>query len=102
MFATLVVFISSLVSLIDGAALLPQPLCTPFHTTFTAGSVSSSSGSDGYTPFVSVTPRDSYQLLDGGGLGLILRRPEGVIKTVKGINDRVGDGATVNSTFEFL
>ncbi|KAI0060249.1 concanavalin A-like lectin/glucanase [Artomyces pyxidatus] len=74
--------------------------CAPFSTTFSPGSVSPRS-SDASTPFVAVSPEGSYRA-DGDGLQLYLQRPPGRVTTAGGVNDKVADGATINSTFVML
>ncbi|TDL19762.1 concanavalin A-like lectin/glucanase [Rickenella mellea] len=79
--------------------------CNPFSTNFTAGSVSQhplnsyttlqSTGS----PFIAISPRNSYDTASGGGLTLYLRKPKGEVETHDGVNNIVSDGATINSTF---
>ncbi|KAF8328349.1 concanavalin A-like lectin/glucanase domain-containing protein [Cantharellus anzutake] len=70
-----------------------RPSCTPYRSEFRT----SSSISQEY--FVPVdTPPRSYGFQSPGILALRLDRPNGRIKTSKGINDKVADGATLNST----
>ena len=68
--------------------------CQPRTIDFTSLEVL---GSD----FVAVTSEHTYALT-GDGLELYLLRPEQPVKTSNGINDVLGEGATVNSTFNFL
>ncbi|KAI0365172.1 concanavalin A-like lectin/glucanase [Pilatotrama ljubarskyi] len=51
--------------------------------------------------FVPISPPDSYEL-DSDGLNLFLDRPNGRIATKGMVNDKVAEGATINSTFTFL
>lgn len=75
-----------------------QSSCQPFQTTFSTQDVSRSGSS---APFVGVSPEGSYVVTEQG-LELYLDRPEGPIHTKDGVNDKVGEGATVNSTFTIL
>lgn len=68
-------------------------LCQPFHSSFPPSSVSS-----GNSPFVAVSPQGSYGITENG-LELYLRKPQGPVKTHDGVNDKIADGATINSTF---
>ncbi|TFK52070.1 concanavalin A-like lectin/glucanase [Heliocybe sulcata] len=67
--------------------------CEPFYTAFPGF----------YLPheLVAISHSDSYTV-DKAGLHMFLERPEGNIKTGDGVNDKVADGATLNSTFTFL
>lgn len=71
--------------------------CQPFETTFAPGVVSASPG----TPFLALSPPDSYST-DAHNLQLYLTKPSGTVTTTDGVNNVVGEGATVNSTFTFL
>ncbi|EIN09399.1 glycoside hydrolase family 16 protein [Punctularia strigosozonata HHB-11173 SS5] len=71
--------------------------CTPFHTVFTSSEVSASDSA----PFVAISPQGSFSAGEEG-LRLFLDRPTGKISTTDGINDKVADGATINSTFTLL
>ncbi|KAJ7155458.1 glycoside hydrolase family 16 protein [Mycena crocata] len=66
--------------------------CQPFHTgtTFDAASFSSH-----FTP---ISPEGSYALTDKG-LEMYLYKPNGHVTTSAGVNDKIGNGATINSTF---
>ncbi|KAF8219128.1 hypothetical protein L208DRAFT_1427141 [Tricholoma matsutake] len=72
-----------------------SPRCLPLSTTFSSSSVSS------VAPFVAITPRHSYQTTQAG-LELYMERPQGAIKSKNGVNDKIAEGATVNSTFTIL
>ncbi|KZT43070.1 concanavalin A-like lectin/glucanase [Sistotremastrum suecicum HHB10207 ss-3] len=74
----------------------PAPACRPSKTTFTSSTTLGPAEA-----FVALSPSDTYELTDNG-LELHLQRPEGTVTTSKGVNDKLGDGATVNSTFSFL
>lgn len=63
--------------------------CQSFHTSF--------ADLDGFTP---ISQHETYGI-GANGLELYLRKPEGTIKTADGMNDKISDGATVNSTFVF-
>ncbi|KAI0915250.1 hypothetical protein AcW1_007081 [Taiwanofungus camphoratus] len=71
--------------------------CQPFQCTFDPADVSTELN----TPFTAISPQESYNFAQDG-LQLILERPNGTITTKDGINDRLGDGATINSTFTVL
>merc|ERR1712137_319265 len=47
---------------------------------------------------------DSLRMTPGGGIELVLNRPAGAVTLSKDgtTNDKLGDGATINSTFSFL
>ncbi|KAI0046721.1 glycoside hydrolase family 16 protein [Auriscalpium vulgare] len=75
--------------------------CMPLHTNFSPGSVASRSSAPGSSPFIAVSPEGSYSTTDGG-LKLFLQRPSGKITTDGGVNDKVAEGATINSTFTML
>ena len=55
----------------------------------------------GNTDFVGITPERSYKM-GPNGLELILEKPPGKITTKDGVNNKVAEGATVNSTFTLL
>lgn len=71
--------------------------CTPFHTTFADGSVARR-GSHSSESFVSLSPDGSYEV-GSGGLQLFMQKPRGKVTKSGGVNDKLADGATVNSTF---
>lgn len=71
--------------------------CEPFQTSFAPGVVSASPG----TPFLALSPPGSYST-DAHDLQLYLTKPSGTVTTTDGVNNVVGEGATVNSTFTFL
>ncbi|KAJ3479159.1 hypothetical protein NLI96_g9250 [Meripilus lineatus] len=68
--------------------------CTPFQTTFSPSDVSQSLN----TPFVAVSKRTSYEVT-GDGLELFLDKPSGAIQTKNGVNSKIAEGSTINSTF---
>ncbi|EED80677.1 hypothetical protein POSPLDRAFT_95351 [Postia placenta Mad-698-R] len=68
--------------------------CQPFQSNLGPSSVSS----DGSKDFVAISPSGSYST-SGSGLELYLKKPKGAITTKDGVNDKIGDGATINSTF---
>ncbi|KZP16624.1 glycoside hydrolase family 16 protein [Athelia psychrophila] len=78
-----------------------SPPCQPFHSTFPAGSVSASRSLGDSSAFVAISPEGSYRA-GSNGLELFMQKPEGGIVTRGGVNNKVADGATVNSTFTFL
>ncbi|KAJ7180633.1 glycoside hydrolase family 16 protein [Mycena filopes] len=69
--------------------------CEPFHITF-----EQSTSPAFYSNFVPISPEGSYDLT-ANGLELYLDKPDGPVTTSKdkGVNDKVGNGATINSTF---
>ncbi|KAH9829986.1 concanavalin A-like lectin/glucanase [Rhodofomes roseus] len=71
--------------------------CEPFESSFAPGDVSGNTD----TSFLALTPSGSYSTSDHK-LQLYLERPQGKITTKNGVNDKLGEGATVNSTFTFL
>ncbi|KAF9052257.1 glycoside hydrolase [Hymenopellis radicata] len=70
-------------------ATLVHASCQSFTTTF--------SSLDGFTP---LSPPNSYSTT-GRVLELYLRKPDGPVKMTDGTNDKLGQGATLNSTFVF-
>ncbi|OSD00131.1 glycoside hydrolase family 16 protein [Trametes coccinea BRFM310] len=70
--------------------------CVPLSIT-----LDSSHATDFYRSFVPVSPAGSYQLASDG-LQLFLDRPQGKIVTKQNVNDKVAEGATLNSTFTLL
>ncbi|KAI0782663.1 glycosyl hydrolases family 16-domain-containing protein [Abortiporus biennis] len=77
--------------------------CQPFETTFSDPSdVSHTDKVSSSTPFVAISPTGSYSIVEGSGLELYLDRPEGKIHRKDKVNDKVAEGATINSTFVFL
>lgn len=71
--------------------------CEPFESSFAPGDVSGSPGA----PFLALSPPESYSAT-AHGLQLYLTKPPGKITTANGVNNLVGEGATINSTFTFL
>ncbi|KAJ6581445.1 glycoside hydrolase [Mycena capillaripes] len=67
--------------------------CRPLDITFDE---SSSPSFDSH--FVPISPADSYSLTSNG-LELYLYKPNGHVTTSAGVNDKMGNGATINSTF---
>jgi hypothetical protein len=66
--------------------------CQPFSITF------DQSASPGfYSHFIPISPEDSYALTDNG-LEMYLYKPKGRVTTSDGVNDQIGNGATINST----
>ncbi|KAI0666878.1 concanavalin A-like lectin/glucanase [Trametes maxima] len=51
--------------------------------------------------FTPISPQGSYER-DSDGLKLFLDRPQGKIATKGNVNDKVAEGATINSTFTLL
>ncbi|KAJ2972406.1 hypothetical protein NUW54_g12274 [Trametes sanguinea] len=70
--------------------------CVPMSIT-----LDSSHAMDFDRSFIPVSPAGSYQLASNG-LQLLLDRPQGKIVTKKNVNDKVAEGATLNSTFTIL
>jgi hypothetical protein len=68
--------------------------CRPFHYDFTTATSLGSS-------FVPATTDSKFDV-NSNGLELFLTRPAGPVKTSGGINDILGQGATINSTFTLL
>jgi hypothetical protein len=52
-------------------------------------------------PFVAISSPDSYEVEDGY-LKLFLQKPPGVVTTAGRVNNKLGNGATLNSTFTLL
>lgn len=82
----------------------PKPVekpvaCKPFSEHFTTPV--GASGSQ-WTSLSS--RRDSYSMIPGGGVELVLNPPAGPVTLSKDgtTNDKLGDGATINSTFSLL
>lgn len=71
--------------------------CVPFKSSFSPSDVSQSQR----TPFTGISSKDSYGFSESG-MELYLDKPHGTIKTKGGENDKVAEGATVNSTFTLL
>ena len=71
--------------------------CTPFESSFAPGDVSGSPGAS----FLALSPPGSYSTAQHG-LQLYLTKPPGKVTATDGVNNVVGAGATVNSTFAFL
>ena len=72
--------------------------CQPFNTSF---SDASSVAANLSASFVAVSSEESYQV-GKSGLELLLKRPDGSVTSEGGVNDELGTGATVNSTFFLL
>ncbi|CDO68170.1 hypothetical protein BN946_scf184938.g22 [Trametes cinnabarina] len=70
--------------------------CTPVSI-----SLDSSHAPEFKEHFVPVSPAGSYEL-GSNGLQLFLDRPQGKIATKQNVNDKVAEGATLNSTFTLL
>ncbi|KDQ50393.1 glycoside hydrolase family 16 protein [Jaapia argillacea MUCL 33604] len=88
MFALLTILSTTLLSYA-----LPSPTsCHPFRTIFTTSQSDS---------FIAISPRNSYNMA-GDGLHLYLDNPGGDVTRKGGVNNKVADGATFNSTFTFL
>ncbi|KAJ7760520.1 glycoside hydrolase family 16 protein [Mycena metata] len=67
--------------------------CEPFHITF-----GPSTSADFYSNFAPISSKGSYALTDSG-LEMYLDKPDGNVTTESGVNDEVGRGSTINSTF---
>jgi hypothetical protein len=72
--------------------------CQPFKTSF---SDASSVAANLSASFVAVSSEESYQV-GKSGLELLLKRPDANVASEGGVNDELGSGATVNSTFFLL
>lgn len=72
--------------------------CQPLKTSF---SDASSVAANLSASFVAVSPEESYQV-GKSGLELLLKGPDGNVISEGGVNDELGTGATVNSTFFLL
>src|ERR1700722_3776168 len=85
-------------SSVFGAHLYPPipPYCEPFTSNFNLPSSVSDSG-----PFVAISPAGSYRTEDGI-LELFLQKPPGEVTREGRVNDKLGNGATINSTFTLL
>ncbi|KAH9855274.1 concanavalin A-like lectin/glucanase [Lenzites betulinus] len=70
--------------------------CEPFSINF-----SGSQSSEFSRYFVPISPAGSYEL-GSDGLDLYLDRPHGKINTKGNVNDKVAEGATINSTATLL
>lgn len=77
--------------------------CQPFRTTFnsTSRAIPNHKRSYSDSPFIGISEEGSYKLGDNG-LELYLDRPDCQINTKDKVNDILGDGATINSTFSLL
>lgn len=96
------IFLSSEAAHLYGRAVTGDIHCRPFSTTFPLSSVSNTySNAHLSSPFTAISPLGSYQTTHGG-LELYLEKPEGEIGTKNGVNDKIAEGATVNSTFTLL
>ena len=73
-----------------------EKICQPFTTTFSTQDISRRTGD---LPFVAISPMNTYDTKDGNGLHMYLEKPKGKIVTHGHINNIVGEGATINSTF---
>lgn len=71
--------------------------CQPFNTSFSDASVAANLSAS----FVAVSSEESYHV-GKSGLELLLKRPDGTVTSEGGVNDELGTGATVNSTFFLL
>ena len=70
--------------------------CVPYHN-----GLQTSRPTSGNADFVGITSERSYKM-GPNGLELILEKPPGKITRKDGVNSRVAEGATVNSTFTLL
>ncbi|KAI5122494.1 hypothetical protein M0805_001402 [Coniferiporia weirii] len=73
-----------------------QSQCQSLSFSFLASDISRESS----TPFIAISPDDSYKVTDDG-LQISLKKPEGAITKQDHTNSVVGQGATINSTFTF-
>ncbi|KAJ3866971.1 glycoside hydrolase family 16 protein [Lentinula novae-zelandiae] len=73
--------------------------CQPYYTTFSDSSTVAERNSDpSNAPFVALSPPETYAFTSNG-LELYLRKPKGEVHSKNGINDKLGEAATINSTF---
>ncbi|KAJ3801762.1 concanavalin A-like lectin/glucanase [Lentinula aff. detonsa] len=73
--------------------------CQPFYTTFSDPSTVADSNSDpSNSPFVALSPPETYAITSNG-LEMYLQRPKGEVHSANGMNDNLGEAATINSTF---
>lgn len=75
------------------------PKCQPYTEHFT------NAVGTGASPWTSLSSRsDSIKMMKGGGVELTLQPPAGKVTVSKDgtTNDKLGDGATINSTFALL
>ncbi|KAJ3718993.1 glycosyl hydrolases family 16-domain-containing protein [Lentinula raphanica] len=73
--------------------------CQPFHTSFSDPSAVADSNADpSNSPFVALSPPETYAITENG-LEMYLRRPKGEVHSANGMNDNLGEAATINSTF---
>ncbi|KAE9406256.1 concanavalin A-like lectin/glucanase [Gymnopus androsaceus JB14] len=80
---------------------LLSPHCEPYSTTFSDPSMVSNANdpNSAASRFVALSPPDTYAITSDG-LQLYLKRPEGEVSSDKdGVNNKLGEGATINSTF---
>ncbi|KAL1942970.1 hypothetical protein VTO73DRAFT_4641 [Trametes versicolor] len=74
----------------------PSSQCEPLSISF-----ESAPSADVDRSFVAISPPGSYEL-GSGGLQLFLDRPHGSVTTKGNVNDKLAEGATINSTFTLL
>ncbi|KAJ3789778.1 concanavalin A-like lectin/glucanase [Lentinula aff. detonsa] len=73
--------------------------CQPFYTTFSDPStVADSNSNPSNSPFVALSPPETYAITSNG-LEMYLQRPKGEVHSTNGMNDNLGEAATINSTF---
>ncbi|KAJ3985982.1 concanavalin A-like lectin/glucanase [Lentinula detonsa] len=73
--------------------------CQPFYTTFSDPStVADSNSNPSNSPFVALSPPETYAITSNG-LEMYLQRPKGEVHSANGMNDNLGEAATINSTF---
>ncbi len=70
--------------------------CTPLSISF-----DSARAADVDRSFVAISPPGSYEL-DSDGLQLFLDKPHGSVTTKGNVNNKLAEGATINSTFTLL
>ena len=68
--------------------------CKPFVSTFPKSDVTQFS----FSPFIGISPPDSYEAT-GNGLRMFLKKPKEPVIRQGHVNNVVGEGATINSTF---
>ncbi|KAJ7890582.1 concanavalin A-like lectin/glucanase [Mycena olivaceomarginata] len=92
MHITILIALLSLTYLNFGYAHTTLETCEEYHVTFDGSELASRSFDSHFIP---ISPAKSYALTNNG-LEIYLHKPEGHVTT---LNGKLGDGATINSTF---
>ncbi|KAJ7334087.1 glycoside hydrolase family 16 protein [Mycena albidolilacea] len=95
MHITILIALLSLTHLNLGYAHTTLETCEEYHVTFDGSELASESFD---SHFITISPAKSYALTNNG-LEIYLHKPEGHVTTSNGTNDKLGDGATIHSTF---